>query len=73
MGATGIADVLREKGYSTRLVVVYMAGDTHVVCYVAETHSYLDYNCRKMASPLVKCGGALENIAAHVAESSGSP
>ena len=67
--ATLAADVLRDKGYSTRLVVVYMPNDVHVVCYVAETHSYLDYNCRKQASPLVKCEGALEAIAARVAES----
>src|SRR5204863_8474601 len=67
--ATLAATVLREKGYSTRLVVVYMAKDVHVVCYVAETHSYLDYNCRKQTAPLVKCEGALETIAARVAES----
>jgi hypothetical protein len=67
--ATLAADVLREKGYTTRLIVVYMPRDTHVVCYVAETHSYLDYNCRKLASPLVQCDGTLESIGAHVAES----
>jgi hypothetical protein len=67
--ATLAADILHEKGYSTRLIVVYLPHDTHVVCYVAETHSYLDYNCRKLASPLVQSDGTLENIAAHVAES----
>ena len=67
--ATLAASVLREKGYSTRLVVVYMPNDVHVVCYVAETHGYLDYNCRKQTAPLVKSEGALEAIAARVAES----
>jgi hypothetical protein len=66
--ATLAADILHEKGYSTRLIVVYMPHDAHVVCYVAETHSYLDYNCRKLASPLVQCDGTLESIGAHVAE-----
>jgi hypothetical protein len=67
--ATLAADLLREKGYSTRLVVVFMPQDVHVVCYVAESHSYLDYNRRKQASPLVKCEGDLGAIAASVAES----
>jgi hypothetical protein len=67
--ATLAADLLSEKGYSTRLVVVFMPNDVHVVCYVAETNSYLDYNRRKQASPLVKCKGELEAIAASVARS----
>jgi hypothetical protein len=65
--ATLAADLLRERGYSTRLVVVYMPEEVHVVCYVAETNSYLDYNCRKRASPLVKCSSGLTAIAAKVA------
>ena len=40
-----------KKGYTTRLVVIYMAHDVHVVCYVAETNSYLDYNLRKKNLP----------------------
>jgi len=71
--ATLAANFLREKGYTTRLVVVYMPRDVHVVCYVAESNSYLDYNCRKKATPLVKCGGELSAIAASVAESFRSP
>ncbi len=67
--ATLAADLLREKGYTTRLVAVYMPHDVHVVCYVAETGSYLDYNRRKKASPLVKCKGDLAAIAGKVAES----
>ena len=67
--ATLAADLLREKGYSTRLVAVFMPHDVHVVCYVAENHSYLDYNRRKQAAPLVSCKEELESIAASVAES----
>jgi hypothetical protein len=71
--ATLAADLLREKGYSTRLVAVFMPHDVHVVCYVAETNSYLDYNRRKQASPLVKCDGDLAGVAASVAQSFRSP
>ncbi len=71
--ATLAADLLREKGYSTRLVAVYMPNEVHVVCYVAETNTYLDYNRRKQASPLVKCKGELAAIATSVARSFRSP
>jgi Transglutaminase-like superfamily len=71
--ATLAAEVLRARGYTTRLVVVYMPRDIHVVCYVVESNSYLDYNCRKKSSPLVKCSGELSAIAASVAESFRSP
>jgi hypothetical protein len=71
--ATLAADLLREKGYSTRLVAVFMPHDVHVVCYVAESHGYLDYNRRKQASPLVKCEENLTAIAASVAQSFRSP
>jgi hypothetical protein len=71
--ATLAAEVLREKGYSTRLVAVFMPHDVHVVCYVADTQSYLDYNRRKQASPLVKCKGDLTAIAASVAQYFHSP
>ncbi|HOX55322.1 MAG TPA: transglutaminase domain-containing protein [Candidatus Paceibacterota bacterium] len=67
--ATLAADLLREKGYSPRLVAVYMPNEVHVVCYVAETQSYLDYNRRRQPSPLVRCDGDLGVIAARVAES----
>jgi hypothetical protein len=71
--ATLAADLLREKGYSTRLVVVFMPQDVHVVCYVAESHSYLDYNRRKQAAPLVACKNDLAAIAASVADYFRSP
>jgi hypothetical protein len=67
--ATLAAEVLRKKGYTTRLVVVYLPAETHVVCYVAETGSYLDYNNRKFPSPLVKCDADLAAIGASVARS----
>ena len=67
--ATLAASILREKGYTTRLVVIYMGGATHVVCYVKETKSYLDYNCRKKVSPLVKCDWDLAAIGESVAQS----
>ena len=67
--ATLAATVLHEKGYTTRLVAVFMPDTVHVVCYVAETKSYLDYNCRKNTSPLVKCDGSLSAIAGSVATS----
>jgi hypothetical protein len=67
--ATLAADLLREKGYSTRLVVVFMPQDVHVVCYVEESHCYLDYNRRKQATPLVACKDDLTAIAASIAES----
>jgi hypothetical protein len=67
--ATLAADLLREKGYSTKLVAVFLPNEVHVVCYVAETTSYLDYNCRNRASPLVRCGSDLTAIATQVARS----
>ena len=67
--ATLAADLLRERGYTTRLIVVYMPHDVHVVCYVGETRNYLDYNRRKEASPLVKCDSDLGAIANSVSQS----
>jgi hypothetical protein len=67
--ATLAADLLRQKGYTTRLVAVFLPEEVHVVCYVAETNSYLDYNCRKNSSPLVKCDADLAAIGASVAQS----
>ena len=67
--ATLAADLLREKGYTTRLVAVFMPREVHVVCYVKETNSYLDYNCRRKPSPLVKCDDHLSAIALSVARS----
>ena len=67
--ATLAADVLRQKGYTPRLIAVFMPREVHVVCYVAETKSYLDFNRRGQSSPLVSSTGELANIAASVAKS----
>src|SRR5688572_28170495 len=40
------ATILKEKGYTPRLISVRMPDVTHVVCYIEETKSYLDYNNR---------------------------
>ena len=53
--ATLAAEVLRGKGYTTRLVVVHMEREVHVVCYVNEIKGYLDYNRRHEAHPVVAC------------------
>jgi hypothetical protein len=67
--ATLAADVLREKGYHTRLIAVFMPTQVHVVCHVAEAKAYLDYNNRRQASPLVPTDGSLADIAGKVARS----
>jgi hypothetical protein len=67
--ATLAADVLRQKGYTTHLIAVFMAKQTHVVCYVKEAGAYLDYNNRRKASPLVPTSGTLQDIAGKVARS----
>ena len=56
-------EVLREKRYTTKLVAVFMKGQTHVVCYVDEIHGYLDYNLRKETSAIQLASGELEDIA----------
>jgi hypothetical protein len=67
--ATLAADVLREKGYHTRLIAVFMPTQVHVVCAVTETKAYLDYNNRGLTSPLVPTDGSLADIAEKVARS----
>jgi hypothetical protein len=61
--------VLREKGYHTKLLVVRMTEEIHVVCYVAEAGCYLDYNNRAYLVRTVKTNGSLEDIAGKVAQS----
>ena len=67
--ATLAADVLAEKGYTTRLISVRMPHTTHVVCYVAETHCYLDYNQRAFLIRTVPSDGTLPRVARQVARS----
>ena len=61
------SEVLREKKYTTRLIAVFMDGQTHVVCYVNEAHGYLDYNLRREACALQPAGPELEKVADKVA------
>jgi hypothetical protein len=61
------AELLREKRYTTKLVAVFMNGQTHVVCYVEEVRGYLDYNLRKERSAVQSTSGKLEDIADKVA------
>ena len=67
--ATLAADILKRNGYTTRLIAVRMKGETHVVCYVNETKSYLDYNYRKDAVKTVPCANVITEIARKVADS----
>jgi hypothetical protein len=71
--ATLAADVLREKGYSTQLIAVFMEKQVHVVCYVKEIGAYLDYNNRKKPVPLVPTNGSLSDIATKVARTFHAP
>lgn len=69
--ATLAADILARNGYTPRLIAVRMKGETHVVCYINETKSYLDYNCRKDSQKTVPCSGSIQEIARKVAQSFG--
>ena len=59
--------LLTERGYKTKLVVVMMEQQTHVVCYVEEAHGFLDFNHRSDAHPIIESDGSLEDIAQKVA------
>jgi hypothetical protein len=63
------ATVLRDKGYTPRLIAVRMPGLTHVVCYIPQIGSYLDYNNRVYFRPLIKCKPELNEIADRVSKS----
>jgi hypothetical protein len=58
--------LLREKNFTTKLVAIFMDGQTHVVCYVQEVQGYLDYNLRGRDIPLQPSSGQLEDIADQV-------
>ncbi|MDB6040562.1 MAG: hypothetical protein JWM99_4403 [Verrucomicrobiales bacterium] len=70
--ATLAATVLREKGYTPRLIAIRMPGIVHVVCYIEETHSYLDYNKRHSHCSVVKSADSIPEIAQKVAKSFGT-
>lgn len=67
--ATLAAYVLRAHGYTPRLIAVRMKGETHVVCYIEETKSYLDYNLRKDGRRTVASNGSTTDVAKKVAKS----
>ena len=60
------SDVLTQRGYKTKVVVVMMEKETHVVCYVAEAHGFLDFNFRAAAKPIIESDGSLEHVAQKV-------
>jgi hypothetical protein len=65
------ASILRERGYTPRLISVRMPGVTHVVCYIEETRSYLDYNFRGYTVAIGPVDNVLQQIANNVARSYG--
>jgi hypothetical protein len=67
--ATLAAEILGKNGYTTRLIAIRMKGETHVVCYINETKSYLDYNYRMDKKKTIPCSNAITEIAAKVAKS----
>lgn len=67
--ATLAASVLSAHGYTTQLIAVRMKGETHVVCYINEKKSYLDYNLRSERQKLVPCEKSITAIARKVASS----
>lgn len=70
--STLAAMILREKGYTPRLITVRMPKVVHVVCYIEETQSYLDYNSRGYFRKMIKCGPGMDEIARKVARSYGA-
>lgn len=65
--ATFAAGILREKGYTTRLIAVRMPKVVHVICYVEEAGCYLDYNEHSPRVQVVRCGPEISAIASSVA------
>ena len=62
--------VMRHHRQTPRLIHVRMVGRVaHAVCYVTESKAYLDYNNRKYAINVERCGPSLREIATQVAES----
>jgi hypothetical protein len=59
--------VLSRRGYTTKLVVVMMSKQTHVVCFIKEAGGFLDYNHRADVNPVIASDGSLEDIAEKVA------
>ncbi len=66
--STFAASELAARGYTPRLVTVRMKKEAHVICYIAESNGYLDYNLRARGG-LVPSGPGLTQIADAVAKS----
>lgn len=67
--ATLAALVLREKGYTPHLIAIRIPGEVHVVCYIEETKTYLDYNYRSAAKKSLPSDGSITDLSAKVARS----
>jgi hypothetical protein len=63
------SNVLRRHGYTPRLIAVRMPKVVHVVCYIPETSSYLDYNLRAQGKGIVECRPEIAEVARSVAKS----
>lgn len=63
------ARVLKHHGYTPRLIAVRMPKIVHVVCYIEETNSYLDYNFRASPDGSIECRPEIAEIARSVARS----
>lgn len=62
--------VLGRKNFTPRLIHVRMIGRVpHAVCYIMENKAYLDYNNRRYAFNLERCGPTIREIATKVARS----
>jgi hypothetical protein len=61
------AEVLSGRGYTPRLIAVRLKREVHVVCYIEETGSYLDYNLRSARAKTVRTDGSYRDIANRVA------
>ena len=62
--------VLKRKDFQTRLIHIRMVGRVaHAVCYVTQSHAYLDYNNRHYFLTLQRCGASIREIASKVADS----
>jgi hypothetical protein len=59
--------ILAKRGFHAKLVVIMMARETHVVCYVKEAGGFLDFNFRNETRPVIESDGSLEDIATKVA------
>jgi hypothetical protein len=65
--------LLSSRGYKTKLVMVMMEQQTHIVCYVEEARGFLDFNHRADAKPIIESDGTLEDIAQKVSKDFRAP